>query len=1614
MGGLMNWLKKDGSKRTRRRESAPLQMFAKQKPTSEEKLRNSLIRFTQFREHQRIERLSMGANEVAAYHTISGDAPNYTDGNTTPTEQNHVAYQPPSTCPPKPYRSQGIPENRNESTQPPYNGRRTKKISVQFHLGEGTDDSDMTLNHRNSRHSMPAIVTNAYVRGMRRTQNSIDSRTIREEAIEEFEEEHCMYNSDSVNDDQTSYRSPPMKFYKQNLNPYPSNSETSSLSTLAEALPIRGTCPEKPKRLLLNSKQSRKLLTEAHFTGAYRNFEIKSPYYSDSSSVFSAVEKQNHATTDTGSGLNGDNASQLDHYQVVVNKHGDEVEYALPCIDLPQYQRRQQLTDCFKSDDSTLADEVFDTDPKEFVRILSENFEMASNTSHSVHEEELMQGEYHRTNGKVMITDLDKSIDSAHTFDDLETVSRAERINEANSQMRTPNRVLQFHETMQCADIICLISEFNSMGRMEVQIETPLHFEWGTFKNAKVTVRKYADLSNDDEANKDFALIAETAIIRDAEVLRKIRHPNIINLMAIAFEPFKRLALIMEPTRHSLNHHLFAKNEQLDLIEVVTVVKRIAGAISYMQEFGISHSNISSHAILVGNTVTQVKLTSFELAVPYKSDIQDEVDLKSKQKTKRVPSIRPKRSPKQSLSSEQKIERYKQLTSQVVFNEDGLESTYTVPFIREISTKYFPYSTEYRRKLAIFNYQPPELLSQDEQFVFPTKQSDTYALTLLLWELLNKCIPFVIYDETKLDELLKSNYPLKYLPIVEEERCQRFHEILERGLKREPATRIDLAKMIRKLEAIETEILRGNENDHGTMKCCCLKSQKSKATQRQQPSVQENTLKDDTTPDKSNSKQFTAITSPPVAALSTQSVEKNMSPLNNVHRSILDFNRLLSPRRDTNDETILRTSTLKKKKKVPPTKSNKRNVRDLFGDDVPATDNKHSDELKAAVLTAQDSEPFSSTGRPSNEFNNAIFQSAISKDLEFTNVEEEEESMKENRPANKKIEQPFGPKEVSNSNEMVDTKVSCPNNSYQFIIDDYQLPQELIARNNKIRRCTWLSSDQVNNTQLQTRNEDALLPTLNESNDSSKKMNVNIKIVHKQLTPTKNTSRNDSMKSNCSTVSAMSAASSEDEFSVKSRIKFFRSLESQPVQRRTPNKSKMNMSRRSEMSFNEVRKAAEKAQRHTYPSSKQPTENLNQQLIKEITDITADIKNCLSQNKYLSEKKADQSQANENEINNLLNTNFSEADESIALLIDDLLNEKHLLDENAKNESLNEENEKRNSVRETVQKFESSLRNEKNDSSFSFQKIENKLLNEKIFNTNVKSDKRKTTEFFGNKLNEVTNEKIEDVIRFEVPSEVDNEAGAQYQAFEETGEPIAETGSQQSQTLIKRTFYQESIISGSNVEVPELQSLLANAPTVTSVTRKSSLTTRVTLNMRKCRRRSSDVGLIAQNSQNGDRAGDIIGSSNMAEVRHSICGSPLPFLMRNNSVDTTAAGRRLEQMTAEKLHMNQATGSRLSNDQLQSSVCSSVLTGIFNGKQIQSIEDLYIDDDFGGISLAANMKLMTNSTDSLDNINFDVIATHIFEQNSESLMTTTNNTLLNTNLNAIEQGEDKNDATAEE
>lgn len=486
--------------RLRRRESAPLHFFSRRqstKPTSDEAYRESIIRFTKFREHERIQRLSMGANEMDAYHSISGDGRNFSTISTTPTDQNR-SYHPNASCPPKSYRTRATPPGKHNDTVPTHNGHRAKKFSVQFNMADSTDESDFAFeNGRNVRHSMPATTSNAYGRAVLRQQNAIDSSAIIEEAIDDFEEAHCTY----ISENHSNYRSPPTKFYKQNSNPYPS--DQSSMSTLCDGV------PEKPKRLL-NNKKSRKLLTEAHFTHAYNefnNFEIQSPYYTDSSSMFSTLEKPTKfVSVDTDNYVTAGHPST--YHNMFLNKNGDTGEYVAPGIE------RQNLPNCLTSDDALLADEVFQEDPTECVRIFEENFERTSNASDLVQEQ---LHEIRPKNEHVKITDLDKSTDTTNTLDDTELISRSEHPERLNvSQMIEISRIQKFHETMLCADIICSINEFDSEGHVEINLNTPLYFEWGMFRNTLVTTRMYPI----DDVDEQSIVVAETAIIRDAQILR--------------------------------------------------------------------------------------------------------------------------------------------------------------------------------------------------------------------------------------------------------------------------------------------------------------------------------------------------------------------------------------------------------------------------------------------------------------------------------------------------------------------------------------------------------------------------------------------------------------------------------------------------------------------------------------------------------------------------------------------------------------------------------------------------------------------------------------------------------------------------------------------------------------------------------------------------------------------------------------------------------------------------------------------------------------------------------------------------------------------------------------
>lgn len=239
----------------------------------------------------------------------------------------------------------------------------------------------------------------------------------------------------------------------------------------------------------------------------------------------------------------------------------------------------------------------------------------------------------------------------------------------------------------------------------------------------------------------------------------------------------------------------------------------------------------------------------------------------------------------------------------------------------------------------------------------------------------------------------------------------------------------------------------------------------------------------------------------------------------------------------------------------------------------------------------------------------------------------------------------------------------------------------------------------------------------------------------------------------------------------------------------------------------------------------------------------------------------------------------------------------------------------------------------------------------------------------------------------------------------------------------------------------DAQTPMSSPQSSTTIATKSSsttkLTTRVTLNMRQFKRRLSDVGMTGVNDMKIDA--NSCHSPRMPDVRHSVCGSQIIGLspkMTTQNFDTTS-GRSFEQIRKyhpvndpdasfaptqsidSQMQLNNFDVSRIKTNSSKVRITEinsniSLIKILFASlQQVQSIEDLYIDDDFQGVSLAANMKLFTSSNDTLDSINFDLISAHIYEETSQSTTTATMTNEPQSNLLSIEEAKDNSNVNAQ-
>lgn len=873
------------------------------------------------------------------------------------------------------------------------------------------------------------------------------------------------------------------------------------------------------------------------------------------------------------------------------------------------------------------------------------------------------------------------------------------------------------------------------------------------------------------------------------------------------------------------------KNEKSSLFDAISIVQQIASAALYLHECGFIHSNISSHCILMSKSPNYVKLSSFELTTNVSFGIQKDIESKCRRNSKALKMANDSFAniPMYALlmrNSDKMLKDHYRKTSKFMSGEEanGIHE-YSAQCLNDVDPQYLPYYVEYRRQLSMHNYQAPELLISTDRFVYPTRRSDVYSLTLLLWELVNYCVPFVIFNESELKRLYSVNKAV--LPTFEEDRCKYFKQIFKYGTAPDPVNRsMTVQHFISLLEDVKFDI--GSE----VVDCPVVTGltpvpiSLNKAADEpeveidtdsvQKENIYENTediIKDIDAQVLSPEMMFRQPKRPfqTKAKKNSPIVEKvNHSPLNNItsstlYRSILDFNKLLSPRRAANANVYERTSTLKKRKKassVSPGQEQK-SMKELFefsnmDDDMKISPFNISNKLNENIYNEPSAQPAAANVIGPLTVREVQLPSRKSIKKQQTNFmdkmlgdEKSAAVIVESTPKSQKAEERL-PIEDGKPSDHFNTE-GHSERKQQESDEDSVLG---IAQKNKIIRNTWLSADQPGelrdppnfstNPELPVTGSNMLvqtgtvaengksdednhsMPNTITSDDSTNtvdtipnnaKLNVSIKIVRKQFTPDKSQNNNKTIDTDPN-VSEMDA---DDSPSVLSRIKFWNSLESPAI---TPHLQPKSSEKRCEFSFSQTRKLPEVVEiitdsppaRNWALLQELKEKEMREKELKEINNISVEISRCLQANQLehlLGKPKREvkpkpQFKAIESpksmivaraQISNELNNSFQKmkfVDNSIdcSRYEKEIIQKEKELMVQRQNVSLITtkllakpgdnsilENlvvtQRRNSVLETVKRIENGLSTNNPVLNLSLKKIENKLFNEKINNTDL-------------------------------------------------------------------------------------------------------------------------------------------------------------------------------------------------------------------------------------------------------------------------------------------------------
>lgn len=528
-----------------------------------------------------------------------------------------------------------------------------------------------------------------------------------------------------------------------------------------------------------------------------------------------------------------------------------------------------------------------------------------------------------------------------------------------------------------------------------------------------------------------------------------------------------------------------------------------------------------------------VKLSSFELvtAIDHRS-IADDIECKYGQITAPVHGggIDPNHSGYSFVKHRKKalLDKYRQRSKELAISSCLTIEDHSYLNVR---SEHLPYNLNYRQHLCQFNYQAPELLTNRGMFVFPTTGSDVYAVTALMWEMVNNCVPYAVYTYAELEALMGKRQA--YLPMFDTT-SKHFTDIFTEGLECNPNKRtMNIEDLIERLEEVKVKTAFNP--------------------------VEEESIYQNGTHLKAN-----GLVTPPSSRLVNHTIDKPLPPIPmsadeidsinertnftncTLYQSLLEFNKFLKGTVAT--PAGERTSTMKKHKRISR-KDNAKPTRELF------TEN-------------EDSRIFST--RPNDTMNelNQNLDIFLTKSKEITQTKPYKSNeavigpllVKENHlPTKVKITHEktkflnklIPPRSLAHNEEVLDRPVkrdpiqsnrrsprkndhsksvefllddtspkSCPTNdkvrnsapnsapnpsSYRFAIGDFSIPNTPIARKNKIRRNAWLSDqylsidEDAEQSYAPSELEKSSAPDTNPKPD--KNINVSIKIVRSKVTP---------------------------------------------------------------------------------------------------------------------------------------------------------------------------------------------------------------------------------------------------------------------------------------------------------------------------------------------------------------------------------------------------------------------------------------------------------------------------------------------------------------------------------